>query len=436
MISRILNLNERPLLKRIVHGGIWSVIGEVGTRLFPFITAIIIARLLGVEGFGSFAMIQATAGAFSVIGGFGLGSTATKYVAEYRFNNPEKANEVITLTLFFAGLTGMIATLALAITSPLVALKVLANLELSTPLFWAAPMLLFNAIYGAIGGILLGFERTRAIAKLSAISSVVISVFTITGIYHFGVLGGAIAISLGALLQMLFGLVMLKEQLAEQGLSFYTKNYQSQRKLLWGFSLPSTLATMMHIPVVWLAQAIVVNQPSGYEQLGLYNAAQKWQTLIILLPMAFSSIYLPVLSSMNAEENYSRYLRTTHKLAFSNFIFCLPLILILIVFPDQIMGIFGTEFVSGSRLLIGMAILSLILVTLRVYWQALIGLGKAWVSFYLTVIWAISVLGITWHYRSSGGEGLLLGFLIAGLVHLIAHIVYLLNINPSISFTE
>jgi len=159
MINRVQELANNPLIKRIVHGGLWSVIGEVGARLFPFLAAIVIARILGVQNFGEFAMIQSTAGAFSVIGGFCLGNTATKYLAEYRFNSPEKANSVITLTLIFASLTGIIATLGLVLASPYVALKVLARPELSIPLICAAPMLLFTAVYGAIGGILLGFEK-------------------------------------------------------------------------------------------------------------------------------------------------------------------------------------------------------------------------------------------------------------------------------------
>lgn len=425
MISRILNLNERPLLKRIVHGGIWSVIGEVGTRLFPFITAIIIARLLGVEDFGSFAMIQATAGAFSVIGGFGLGNTATKYVAEYRYTQPDKACKVICLTLFVTALTGLIASFSLFFTSEIVASKVLSKESLSTPLSWASPMLFFSALSGAINGILMGVEKTKIIAKISAITACLTSIYIILGIYNYGVLGGAVAIMLGSITQVVIGGYVLLIELRESGLRIEINNFIQERNLIWSFSLPSTLATLMYIPVVWLVQAIIVNQPDGYEEIGLYNAALKWQTLATFLPLAFSSIYLPVLSSISSKESYKKYLDTTNKLALVSFFSVFPTILVLNYFAESAMLFFGNEFKSGDALLKWVLVMAAITVIYRVYWQALIGLGKVWLTFWVTLASGIFNILFTWHLKSHGALALVYSMSIVSLFALIFYIYYL-----------
>lgn len=426
MINKALRLGERPILKRIVQGGIWSVVGEIGTRVFPFITAIVIARLLGVADFGGFAMIQATAGAFSVIGGFGLGNTATKYVAEYRYTDPEKASKVIALTLFVAGLTGIIAALSLCLSADMVATKVLAKASLSLPLSWASPMLFFTALVGAMSGILLGLEKTKVLAKLSTVASCINSLLIVIGIYYFDLIGGAIAIMFGSLIHMVLAFYVVKIEVFESGLRIYSGDFIKERNLIWGFSLPSTLATMMHIPIIWFAQAIIANQPSGYDELGLYNAAVKWQTVVIFLPMAFSAIYLPVLSSVSSGGNYNKFLKTTNKLALLNLTAVLPVVLIVYFFTDTAMSIFGEGFVSGKNILSFMLVLSVINLIYRIYWQALISIGKVWVIFWLSFSGGVLMLCLTWLFKSSGGVALVYSMSISGMIALVFQ-VYLLH---------
>lgn len=336
MINRVQELANNPLIKRIVHGGSWTVVGDIGYRIFPFIASVLGARLLGVTEFGAFVMVQATASAFTALGSFNMGNTATKFVAEYHRTQPEKTNGIITISLIIAALTGLLASMLLFYFSPLVAEKVLARSDLIVPLRWAAPMLLFTALYSAISGVLMGFEKTRLLAGLNISTSIINSLLPVIGIYLNGIIGGAIGMMLGSLIQFLVFFYILATLSTELKFTIYSKQYLKELDHLWHFSLPATLAGIMHIPVIWIAQAIIANQPSGYEQVGLYNAAQKWQTMIVFFPMAFSAIYLPVLSSIKAENNYNKYLRTTHILAFSNLFCCIPIAIPLFFFLHKL----------------------------------------------------------------------------------------------------
>ena len=87
-----------PLGRRIAKGVFWSLAGALISRGLAMVSSVLVARMLGREGFGELGTIQATVGMFGVFAGFGLGMTATKFVAELKFTNPLRAGRIIGLS--------------------------------------------------------------------------------------------------------------------------------------------------------------------------------------------------------------------------------------------------------------------------------------------------------------------------------------------------
>src|ERR1035437_5586151 len=79
-----------PIGYRLAHGVFWSFSGTVVARALGLIASIIVARLLGRGAYGELGIIQSTVGMFGLFAGFGMGITATKFVAEYRKTDPEQ----------------------------------------------------------------------------------------------------------------------------------------------------------------------------------------------------------------------------------------------------------------------------------------------------------------------------------------------------------
>ena len=67
---------------RFVRGAWWSLVGMGAAQGLAVLASIVTARLLGKVTFGEFGMVTGTVGAFGMLAGFGLGLTATKFVAE------------------------------------------------------------------------------------------------------------------------------------------------------------------------------------------------------------------------------------------------------------------------------------------------------------------------------------------------------------------
>src|SRR5258706_10786206 len=123
---------------RLIKGAVWNLAGAIVARGFGLISSILIARILGREAFGELGVIQSTVGMFGVLAGFGLGMTATKYVAEFREKGPAKAQRIISMSLLAALISGIAMAAALVISARWLAVHTLSLPRLTPLLQWSA----------------------------------------------------------------------------------------------------------------------------------------------------------------------------------------------------------------------------------------------------------------------------------------------------------
>src|SRR5579862_80744 len=84
-------LEASPVGERLVRGTFWSTAGTVVSRFLALAAAILAARIIGKVIYGELGIIQSTVGLFGTLAGFGMGTTASKFVAELRTKDPSKA---------------------------------------------------------------------------------------------------------------------------------------------------------------------------------------------------------------------------------------------------------------------------------------------------------------------------------------------------------
>src|SRR5437667_6116328 len=83
------------ILRRLTTGTSWSFVGAICAQGSNVAAAIVVARSLGRVGLGEFSMITSTVLMLGILTELGLGTTATKYVAELRTSNPHRAGRVL-----------------------------------------------------------------------------------------------------------------------------------------------------------------------------------------------------------------------------------------------------------------------------------------------------------------------------------------------------
>jgi len=416
---------DLPIMVRLARGGFWSLVGEAGSRAFSFASSIVVARWLGVVDYGAFAVIQSTLAMLLTFAVFGMGATSTRYIAAYRNTDLARVERINSLALLFAACTGLVMMAALFVASPHVATTVLGAPELTGPLCMAAPILLLSALSGAASGPIFGFEAFKQNTKVALGSSVAGFVATVTGVSFLGLWGAIVGLVAGELFRCALTILIARQIMRQNGLRMLGRARLGEAKILWQFSLPMLLTSVLFASAVWLCQAIIVRQPNGLTEIGLYDAAQKCMTLVMLVPVAASAAFGPVLANLSGDSDTSVQKRITVNLAIVQLVLTAVPAAIVSLGASWVNLIFGPGFVTASPVILVTMALAPIYVLRHLYWQATISAGHAWMSFMLSVVWATVAAGLTWGWQTGGAISLARAMLVAHGVTLLVNVLML-----------
>jgi O-antigen/teichoic acid export membrane protein len=148
--------------RRLVGGVFWTTVGSIVGQGVIAVGSVILARILGKEGFGRYGMLQSTIGMFSVFAGLSMGYVASKHVAESVVTDKDKTGRIIGLSLLAAAIGGLVVSVALGIGAQPFSRRFLGSDDLAGALRIATPILLFGVVSGVQRGVLAGLEQFRA----------------------------------------------------------------------------------------------------------------------------------------------------------------------------------------------------------------------------------------------------------------------------------
>jgi O-antigen/teichoic acid export membrane protein len=396
-------LPKESLRARFVAGSFWVVVGTGVQQLFGLIGTVVVARYLGTAGFGQLSVIQNTIGMFGMFAGLGLSLTATKHVAEYRKTDPEKANNIIGLTWLVALIFGVAMTIVVFGSAGIISKVILKAPELVVPFKVASIMLLFSILMGAQRGVLSGLEAFRTVAITAFLQGVIQVVLTIIGTKLYQLQGAVWSYTISYALGWAISAIFVRIEIVKAKLKIQFNNIRQELPVLWKFSLPALMSSSIFSPILWAANAIIVNMPNGFSEVGIYNAAARFQQMVSFVGLIFSSSLLPILSSKEGRESQTLQrgnIAISWVAGFypAMFLICIP----------EIFGIFGKGF-SGdysNKILI----LVMIATTISNYYQGLarvlVARGMLWWSLLNSVIWAVVLILPVYLFREYGAMAL------------------------------
>ena len=398
-------------------GAFWSLTGSVVSQGLMLIASIIVARIIGKTQYGELGMIRSTVNMFAIFAGFGLGLTATKYTAEFRIKDKIKTGKIIGLSTLFAGSSGAVISIAILITAPFLAEKTINASHLVSEIRLGAIILFFSALNGAQTGVLAGFEAFKTIAKVNLLSGLIAFPIQIGFTLLWGLPGSVIGFGLNFLILWILNFFAVrKESLKANVIIQYRKSW-NEWHVLYKFSLPALLAGILVGPVMWACNAMLVNQPKGYEEMALFDVANQWRNSILFIPTILAQITLPLLSnSLNNQNQFNRILKLNVAI---NFVISIILTIIISLFSGSIMKSYGVDFAEGKFVLIILTISTVLISVNNVIGQAIVGKGRMWFGFILNLIWSLALL-ISASFllkHGYGAKGLALAFLLSYSLH-------------------
>ncbi len=404
---------------RLVRGLSWSMGGSVASRLAAMAAAVIAARVLGKLSYGKLGIIQSTVALFGTLAGFGLGTTAAKYVAEFRTQDPAKAGRIIAMCSAVSWITSCLLAGTLYVLAPWLCLHSLAAPELTGPLRISSALLLFTAVNGAQLGALSGFESFKKVAVTNTVSAILTLVLVTAGAGFFGLAGTlwgmAAAQAGGCALNYFF--------LRAEAARFQTPvNYLEARRevsILWNFAVPAVLGSLVLVPANWVTGTVLVQRPNGYEQMGAYNASNQWFNALMWLPYMLGNVLLPIMSDSIAANSSGRK-QTSRLLKLSiaiNAGATLPLVLLGSALSMLIMRLYGPSFARDwPTLVVALATAAVLAVQIPVA-ELIAASGRMWIGLLMNAGWALAFLVATWLLLDWGAFGLACARLAAYLLH-------------------
>jgi O-antigen/teichoic acid export membrane protein len=285
------------MLWRRLSGGIArNFVSAVFNQGSTFALNIVAAHALGRLLFGEFMIVQTTLTTVSNLGQFATGYTATKYVAEFRVQQPARASSILALCAAVSSVTGWVVMLGLLVGAPYLAGHAFGAPALAPSLMIAAPAALFIVMSGFRTGALGGLEGYSALARVGVIAGTTYFTLGAMGAFLGGVNGALLGVAASAALQwFILGRLLHRERI-RQGL--VTSDHPwAERNVLFRFALPASISGFVSMPAWWLASTLLVRQPGGFEQLALFAAANMFRVIVLFLPNTINTVAMSLLNN-------------------------------------------------------------------------------------------------------------------------------------------
>ena len=376
--------------------------------------------MVGRAAFGELGVIMSTVGMFQVFAGFGLGTTATKYVAQYRSSDPERAARVARLARVGAVSAGAAMAVGLFVLAPWLALQTLHSPHLTGLLRIGAVWLFLMAVNDAQTGLLAGFEAFGAIARANAAAGILSFPLTVVCAWQWGVAGAVWALAGAAAVSAALYRSALAREYVKAALPRRPPGWAREWRSVVAFSVPALLAGALVAPANWVCVAMVVNQAGGYAEMGTFNAANQWRTAILFLPGALGFAALPLLTQLHAQDDRRRFVRMLGANLGINGGIALLAAVGVVVMGGWIMRSYGSEFAGGRTVLALLAASAVLMAIGSVVGSAITSSGRMWYGFAFNALWAAALIGGAWVLvPSRGATGLALATLVAYGLHLV-----------------
>lgn len=371
---------------RLLSGFGWSALSGFSLQGSTLIAGLVLSRLLAIEEFGAYAVLVATATMVAGLAQGSVGLVSTKYVGEYLHGSPERVARILRMGAQITVFTGTCAAAILYVGAPAIAVHLLGKPAVEPHLTWIAPGVLFQAVTAYQLGALQGFGAFRAVSRVGVVAGVFHVGASCLGAAFMGIEGALAAYSLSQLTRtVLLHRVLLLERHDHQIPSFRPV-HGSDRRLLWTFALPTSLAGFVTLPCLWAATVLITRQPDGLVWAALFTVCHQLRQAALQLPTLLNGVTFSVLSRLKGQGARGEF----HHVFWSNVFLNVGLITLLAgtisIAATFVLSLYGPTFSVGSTLLILLMASTVPEVIAASAYQIVQSNGRMWASLLFVVI--------------------------------------------------
>lgn len=365
----IRNIKNKVEKSKLLKDSLFAVFGNGFGQALLLLAGIFIARILGKDIYGEYGVAKTNMFYMAGFATFGLGFTATKYVAQYVQTNKSALYGIIrSCTLITLCISAILAVIMVLFSSQIA--YFLKTPALTSVFKYLSVIVVFRAISTTGIGILSGLGKFNYIAINSVLSGVTMLIFSIPLTYYLGLKGALLSLALSQFTNAFLNYRSIRNEKlgSESGTPIVSTGE------IFRFTFPVAMQELSFTVCNWGAIAILTIM-SSIGEVGLYSATAQWNAVILFLPSILANVVLSHLSSETDKKSNTRVLKKVLLI----YLVCTIIPFIIVYLSSNIIsGLYGPEFVDMKEVLQLMVFATIPLCCADVFKSELIALGKPW----------------------------------------------------------
>lgn len=381
-----LKLNSNNLFQ----DSFWALIGNLFGKGLSVFSGILLAKILGKDGFGEYSLIKNPLFASSMFFTFGFGYLVTKLISVNLNNGFIVIKKIIkwstSFTLIFSG----VISLVLLLFSNYISINYFGDLSFGSSIRVFSIWNILNSYYTLQIGIISGFRSFKKLVFISIASGLVLVSFTYFGSINYGILGAIWALVLYQFIHILLNVYLIRNsiKLIEE------KNPSNESSLKFKDLvlevIPVGIQEGVYSVFTWITSLIILKF-SSTSDFGLYNAAIQWSSIVLFIPGILRSVMLAHFSNANNQKMKKEMIKNVLLLNF--FVVIIPAALVALI-SGRIEAYYGSAYAGLGLLIIVSMIISVQLSFSNIYSQLFLSERLNWVMLLIKLLKEAIVVGI------------------------------------------
>jgi len=354
---KILRLIDRvPLLRgrldihmhEVIRGASVAFVLKVAGAALAIAFNVLLARLFGAEGAGVYYIAITVAMVASVIGRVGLDNCLLRFVSSNaQVYDWGSVKSVSKKGMRLALATSAFCAVLVFATAPWIASTVLSKHDLLWPIRMISFAIVPFSMLTLYSEMLKGLKQIR---DATFVQGVGVQGLSLAALYIFGrylgVSGAILAYIIGTTAMWLTGFWLWRS--ATSRLSGVTGHFDTGKML--ASSMPLFWSSIMGLAITY-ASIMILSVLGSKSDIGIFGVAFRMASLISFLLVAVNSIAAPKFAALYRLGDMKALGTTARGSAKLLTVLAFPALILFLLFPSPVMGLFGSQFRQGGVVL-------------------------------------------------------------------------------------
>ncbi len=343
----------------LFKGGAIALFFKIASVIIGYFFFWYLAQLVGAKGLGIFSTCWTILMIGTVFGKLGFDTSIVKFIAESMGKkHTHHVKPIYKNSILIVLATSSLIAITLIATATPISRLFFKNTEYTSLIrivgLTVIPLSIMN--YNA--------ESLKGLKKITAFSlfqngSIYILTLLIVWIFSFHSVDNSTSIHslfiaiLVLLMLSFFAFHHYLNRIPNQAERYPKYNFNLKKTL--NITVPMMLTNSLFLIMSWM-DILMLSAFKTQADVGVYNTTLKISAVIGITLVAISSIAAPKIAELHVQKDKDKFKRFVKQTSFINFSLSFPIFIVIILFPEFLLGLFGEEFLKGASTLIILSI--------------------------------------------------------------------------------